>query len=177
MSCLKREKLLIDIIIFGSALKSKQEPNDIDLAAIFREKKYEQIEEISYDIKKIGDANKKELDIEPIIIDDFYKKPICFTLLHEGFSIKNNAFLNKMIKMKPGILIGYSLKNKNRSDKVRFSYALYGRKKGEGFLREIHGKEAGKGSIIIPIDKEEAAKNFFKQWEISTNKQRIFIKE
>lgn len=177
LNCLKREKLLIDIILFGSALKSKNAPNDIDLALLFREKQYEQIEEITYAIKKIGDANNTELDIEPIVIDDFYKKPICFILLHEGFSIKNNAFISEMIKMKPGILISYSLQNKNKSDKVRFSYALYGRKKGEGFLRAINGKEAGKGSIIIPTEKEEAAKSFFKQWETNINEQRIFLKE
>ena len=58
---------------------------------------------------------------------------------------------------------------------MRFSYALYGRKKGKGFLRKIGGKEVGKGSIFVPVAKQELASDFFKQWNVSFNEQRISI--
>jgi len=174
-SCLKKENFLVDIFLIGSALKSKTEPGDIDIISLFRDKDYEKIENINYKIKEIGDKLNLKLHIEPIIIDDLFNQKIYISILHEGFSIKNMKLISEILKFEPDLLITYSLKDKKASDKVRFSYALYGRKKGEGFLKDIKGKEVSKGSILVPIDKQELVREFFRQWNISFNEQRISI--
>lgn len=51
---LKKEKLLVDIILFGSALKSKEKPRDIDMCVILRAKNAEKTEDILYKINNIG---------------------------------------------------------------------------------------------------------------------------
>ena len=43
---LKTEKILVDIIFFGSALKSKEKPDDLDVCIFLREKDYKKSEEI-----------------------------------------------------------------------------------------------------------------------------------
>ena len=174
---LKKEKFLVDIFIFGSALKSKEKPNDTDLITLFRDKDYEKIEAILYKIKKIGDGLGINLHTEPIIIDNLHNQDIYVSLLHEGFSIKNNQFLSELLGFKPFLLITYNLKNRKNSDKVRFSYALYGRKKGEGLLNNLNGKALGRGSILVPINKQEIVKEFFKQWGVEYKEQKISIFE
>lgn len=170
---LNKENFLIDIFIFGSSLKSKDKPKDIDLIALFRDKDYGKIEDILYKIKKTGEP--LNLHIEPIIIDNLYKEPVYKSILHEGFSIRNIQFLYDMLDFKSFLLITYNLKDKKASDKVRFSYALYGRKKGEGVLKSLNGKENGKGSILVPIGKEGIIRDFFTQWKVKFKEQRVSI--
>lgn len=67
------------------------------------------------------------------------------------------------------------LSNKSASEKVRFSYALYGRKKGEGLLKSLKGPEVGKGAVLIPIIKQEEARTFFNQWDVEFKEKRIAV--
>lgn len=173
LSLLKKEKFLVDIFLFGSALKSKEKPNDVDIIALFRDKDYEQIESILYQIKKIGETAETNVHAEPIIIDNLHKQKVYVSILHEGFSIKNMTYLSEMLGFKSFILLNYNLQNKTASDKVRFSYALYGRKKGEGILNSVQGMEAGRGAILVPISKHEIIKEFLKQWDVKYKEQRV----
>lgn len=175
LNLLKKEKLLVDVFLFGSTLKSKEKPNDIDLIALLRDKDYEQAESILYKIKKIGETLEINLHTEPIIIDNLHSQKVYVSILHEGFSIKNMKYISEMLNFKSFMLIKYNLKDKKASDKVRFSYALYGRKKGEGVLKSIGGKEAGRGSILVPVEKHEIIKEFLKQWNVKYSEQRITV--
>lgn len=172
---LKKENFLVDIFIFGSVLKSKENPRDIDILLLFRFKDYKKIEDISYEIVKIGKKINLNLHVEPIIIDDLHKEKVYSSILHEGFSIRNNKFISELLGFEAYSLITYSLKDKTASDKVKFSYALYGRKKGAGFLASVKGKEIGRGAIIVPVSKEELVREFFGQWKAPFNAQRLMI--
>lgn len=168
---------MVNIFIFGSALKSKEKPKDIDLIALFRDKNYEKREDILYKIKKIGETLSLNLHTEPIIINNLHKEPVYKSILHEGFSIRTMQFLHDMLNFKSFLLITYNLKDKNASNKVRFSYALYGRKKGEGILKSLNGRGIGKGSILVPIRKQGIIKEFFEQWNVKYKEQRVSIFE
>lgn len=172
---LRKEKFLIDIFLFGSALKGKEKPKDIDVIVLFRDKDYERIEDILYQIKKIGEKLKIKPHLEPIIIDQLHDQKVYPSLLHEGFSLKNMKFLHQKLNFKPFLLITYLLKNKKPSDKVRFSFALYGRKKGEGLLKKLKGEVLGKCSFLMPVDQQSVIESFFKQWDVKYTEQRIFI--
>lgn len=165
---------MVDIFIFGSVLKGKEQPGDIDLISLFRQRDYKIIEEIDYKIKKEGDADNLTIHIEPLVIDDMHSSEVYRNIIHEGFSIKSMKPVKKMLNLNPFLLITYNLRNKNPSEKVMFSYALFGRKKGEGLLKELGGRELGKGSILIPIEQESNIESFFKQWNVDSKKQRVF---
>ncbi len=174
-SLLKRERFLVDIFLFGSALKSKEKPGDVDVIALFRDKDFEKIEDALYSIKKIGDALNINLHIEPIIIDNLFREKVYASVIHEGFSIKEMKFIRDMLNFKAYMLFTYNLKNKNSSEKVKFSYALYGRKKGEGLLKILNGETIGKSSMLVPIEKQEIMRDFFKNWNIEYKEQRVSI--
>ncbi len=172
---LRKERYLVDLILFGSVLKGKVKPRDIDLIALFRDHNAERIEDIIYRIRKKGEDLELDLHIEPMVVDQMFDQKVYPLLLHEGFSIKYSEFIHKKLNFQPLVLVTYLLAGKSPSDKVRFSYALYGRISGEGLLSKIGGEMVGKGSILIPISQQETVRAFFKQWEIDYKEQRLFL--
>lgn len=170
-SLLKKEKLLADIFVFGSAVKGKERPNDIDIIGFFREKNYKAAEDILYNAKKAADAMGIILHTEPMFAEDLFQ-PVLLSVLHEGFSIRQNKPIRELLGVAPYFLINYSLAGKTSSEKVMFSYALYGRKKGEGLLAEIKGKAAGRGSIMVPAESEARIAAFLKGKNVLFTEQR-----
>jgi len=172
---LKKERSLVDIFIFGSALKSKENPKDIDLVSFFRMKDYRVIEEVNYKIKKEGDRHKLNVHIEPLIVDDMLHSEVYRNIIHEGFSIRYMQPVKQILNFGSFLLVTYHLKNKKPSEKVMFSYALFGRKKGGGILNEMGGKGLGKGSILVPVDREDIILSFFNQWNVAFKRQRVLL--
>lgn len=174
-SFLAKESLLVDIFLFGSALKGKRRPGDIDAVALFREKDFERIENIVYSIKKYCEKQGIKLHIEPLVVDKMFSEPVYKSILHEGFSVRNGKRVSELMGVKPFVIFSYSLEGKTPSEKVRFSYALYGRQKGEGFAKEIGGEEMGRGVILIPVEKSDAVKEFFGTWSVKFRERRVWI--
>ena len=168
---LKKEKPLADIFVFGSAVKGKERPNDIDIIGFFREKDYNAAEDILYMAKKAADSLGISLHTEPMFAEDLFQ-PVLLSVLHEGFSVRHNKSIKELLGVTPYFLIAYSLAGKTPSQKVMFSYALYGRKKGEGMLAEIKGKVAGRGSILVPAESEARIAAFLKNKNVQFTEQR-----
>src|SRR3989344_6911658 len=145
---ISNDKNIIDIIIFGSVVKEKDKINDIDIAIIFKEEDYKNIQYISSEIK--NSLRENNLHIEPLIINDIFKEPLYLTLIHEGFSIKQNTFINEAMKTRSMMLVTYDLRILNHSKKTLFGYALKGRKGQSGFIDEIKGNVAGRNNILVP---------------------------
>ncbi len=162
---------IVDIVIFGSFVKEKENANDIDIAVIFERENYAEIQKISLDIKK--NLKEHELHIEPLIIKNLFKEPLFLTLIHEGFSIKNNQFINKTLKTESMVLVTYSLKSLNHSKKTLFGYALKGRIGQKGFIDGINGQISGRNNILVPTENYEQLNAFLKTWNVETKKQRF----
>lgn len=176
-SLLEKERFLVDIFLFGSALKSKEKPGDVDVIALFRDRNFEKMEDILYSIKKIGDGLGLDIHVEPIIVDNVFGEKVYTSIIHEGFSIRFMKFVRDALNFRSYILFTYNLEGKKQSEKVRFSYALYGRKKGGGLLGALKGKVVGKSSILVPVEKQEAIKPFFVEWGVRYKEQRASIFE
>ena len=145
---------LNDIIIFGSAVKGKKMPKDIDLALILKEKDMSKISSI----KKEIDDNR--VDIEAVTQDSLLKTKLSINILLEGYSIEKKDFLRNMIGLKPIKLFLYDLKGFNRSKKSLFSMALTKN------LKNINGKRIAPGAVIIPIDQSGYFNEFLDGWQI-----------
>lgn len=173
-----KNKEIVDIVIIGSCLKDKEEPRDIDIIIIFAGKNYKIIEEIVYKIKEETSSieETEEIHIEPIIIHNLFKEKIFSTILHEGFSIRNNNFFSELAGFKAFSLFTFSLSNLSKIEKVKFSQALYGRK-NNGLLYEERGKSLGKGSFMVPVEKEELFKQMMEKWKIKYSTKRTLIKD
>jgi len=151
-----------DIILFGSLLKGKDKPNDIDLLIIFKEKINKNLEfELRKKLKdpyQINSITKKELDG-----DNFIAKE---GLYLEGYSFFKKDYLSNSLGFISLGYLKYDLKNIKGSKRIRFYYALMGRNKSKGFLSELNAKRFSDSVIVCDYSQIEKLKEFFDNWEI-----------
>jgi len=165
-------KFVLDIFILGSAVKDKLEPADLDLIVLFSEKDSNRVGKVFFDIRERLGID--ELHIEGIYSDDLFSENIFGSVLHEGISVKDNSEVSKLLGYCSKVMFNYALRNLDKVEKVRFSQALYGRKK-DGLLHIIKGESLGNGSFLVSIKKEEIIKEFFKKWKVKYSRKRVFV--
>lgn len=166
---------IADIFIVGSFLKNKLSPADIDIIVLFKEKKLKDIESDLFEIKEsLGFL--RGVHIELLFVDSMFGESLFLSILHEGFSIKENKLLSEVLKIKSCSIFSYSLENLSKVDKVRFAQALYGRKK-DGLIYSEKGVSLGHGSFMVDVAKEEIFKDFFHTWKIKYARKRAFVSD
>ncbi|MAG78358.1 hypothetical protein CL616_03265 [archaeon] len=154
------EKEVLDIIIFGSAIKGKALPKDIDIAVIGG--------------KKINIPNFHVSLLNP---KDFFVKPpsIIHTLLREGYSIRNKCFLSESFKFKNKVLFKYELKDLTPSLKVKVVNVLRGKNKEKGRVIEYGGEWLVNQVFIVPIGTEHLFNEFFLNFKVKFKKYYILM--
>ncbi len=150
---LKKYKDIEDIIIFGSVVKEKFQPQDIDIAVITKKKDFSVIGEIASQLPE-------EADIEVLSSNQIYKTVVGLSIISEGFSIKENKFLKDMVGLKPQKVYSYNLKELTSSEKRQFHRAL------KEHLDEVKGTRLGAGCVIIPIEKTGFFEDFLNRWNL-----------
>jgi len=145
---LKNNKEVIDVILFGSFVKNKIKPNDIDIALLMNEKK----NEVRADLKKII----PNADITLLSLED-YSHVIFLTLIKEGYSIKEDNYLHNIYRTKPVKIYRYNLKQLTSSKKVMFERALKNIKDIERLSNRV---------ILVPLERSGEFEDFLKHWEM-----------
>ena len=109
-----KDKDILDIILFGSAIKGKAMPNDIDIAVITRK-----------DIK----ISEEVFHASILSPDDFFLNPptLTNTLLREGYSLKHKRAFVENFKFISKVLFRYDLTGLSASNKVRIVNILRGK--------------------------------------------------
>jgi hypothetical protein len=164
---LSREERLsiVDVLVFGSAVKGKERPRDVDLAVIFLKDADAEI------IKKIEgyfEKGKLSVHISTLNVQDFFQKPhsLAKTLLHEGISLFSFQPLFHNFGFSSQVLYVYDLRKMTPSEKVRFVYAFKGRD-GKGIVKRFGGAFIADGCFLIPIEKDGEILEIFEQWHAS----------
>lgn len=169
---LKKENIL-DIIIFGSAVKGKEKLEEVDLAIIFKEIKKDLIDEFNKKTKNL----KIETHLSTVNIKDFFRKPppLINTILREGFSLRNNKPLAQGYDFSSCLMYIYQLKGMKATEKVKFIYLLRGRTGEKGFIEKNKGKWLAKQVFIIPLEKEKDIEEIMKKFKIKYQKHFLLI--
>jgi len=157
---LNNEKVL-DVLIFGSYIKGKTSPSDVDIAIITEEKLKENP---GYHISFI----------EP---KEFFEKipSIVNTLLKEGYSLKSNRFLSENYGFKNKTLFNYNLSGIPESNKVKIVNFLRGNKKSRGIVEQNKGEWLSKGVFTSDIDKDYLFENYLLENKIKFKKYHLLI--
>ena len=163
-------KEIVDIMLFGSAVKGKEFPRDIDICIIFRKKI---IPQIANKLKKIKKFN---IHVSLLTIDDFFRKPhpLIKTLLVEGVSILHNKKFSQNFGFSSAVLYSYDLSKLKPSDKVRFVYLLKGRKE-KGMVEKLDGEWVTDSCFVIPIEKDNEILSAFQEWPVKYKRKEILI--
>lgn len=175
--CLK-EKLrkidtteVADILLFGSAAKGKEFPQDIDICIIFRKKAVREV--ITVLEKRLKEFN---VHVSSLTVDNLFMKPhsLIKTLLVEGRSILSGKPLAQNFGFASYALYSYDLSKIKQSEKVKFVYLLKGRK-GEGIIKKHGGEWVADSCFIMPIQKDSEMLAIFKKWAIPYKRREMLI--
>ncbi|MDP3026307.1 MAG: nucleotidyltransferase domain-containing protein [Nanoarchaeota archaeon] len=159
--CLKDREIL-DIVVFGSAVKGKTLPEDIDIAVI---------------TKKQTKVDIKGFHVSILIPEDFFVNPpsIVHTLLREGYSLKNEKPFSEIYKFSNKVLFKYELTNLSPSKKVKIVNILRGKKGENGLVKENFGEWLANQVFIVPVGSEHIFSQIFVNFGVKFNKFYILI--
>jgi predicted nucleotidyltransferase len=166
---------IFDIVIYGSSVKGKKNPNDLDILFIFLnnslKERLEKIQIIKLDLIKKYNFN---LDIKQILLKDLFSPSFLARtgIFLEGISIKNNNSFANTLGFNSYSLFTYDLSNLKHSEKVRFNYILAGRNK-TGMIEELSGNRLVNGAIKIPIENSIIFEEILKTNKLNYTKKNI----
>ncbi len=172
---IKKNKV-IDVILFGSYVRSKSKPRDIDLCIIIKDEDEKKTLDLVDSLAQITKNPLIKFQINILSSSAFIKgDTLAKTLINEGQSISKKIKLSEILGFKANSLFVYTLKHFSSSKRVKFHYLLKGRYGAKGILKEVSGNFLGTGSIIIPIEKEDLLKEIFDKWDVEYKVQRMLL--
>jgi predicted nucleotidyltransferase len=169
---------ITDIIIYGSAIRGKDKPKDIDIIIIFDKIEKNDYFDIPYEFRKTLEKHGLKADVKGIYLKEILDTRFLArsAILYEGFSLIKNDFFGHLLGFENRSIFIYSLKNLTQSQKIRFLYALNGRGV-EGILDQLEGRHIGAGIIFIPIKNAEKFKEFLESWNLEFEEWRGILKK
>ncbi len=167
----KWKKDIVDIFLFGSAIKGKQSPNDIDICLVFREKINLEI------IKEIGNILGDQFHISSLVVDNFFTNPhsLTHTMLLEGISLISGNKFADVFSLRGKILYNYDLTDEKPSKKVRFVYLLRGRDHLKGLIENWGGEFISNNAFMIDMTKDNEAQELFNKWRIKHKRTKLLL--
>jgi len=169
----KYKKEIVDIVIFGSFVKGKMLPRDVDICIIFREK-------VNNELNKMveGRLDKKlEVHVSSLLIDNFFSKPhsLAKTLLKEGISLVNKKNLSENLGFLQYVLYSYSLKGKEQKEKTKIVYVLKGRGGKKGFVESFEGEWLADNCFIVPVNVDNEIIKILNKWQVKYERRNVLI--
>ncbi len=161
---------ITDLIIFGSFVKDKVSPEDVDVAVITRDRILPESfeKETSEIFDSIGIKGLSKVHLQIIGIEDLPKEPIFLTLIEEGYSVREERFLRDAYDIDPVVLYKYSLGSFSNVKKVQFDRGL------KNVLAEcVGGEKLSRTVVLIPIGSSSSFEEFLKTWKLEFEKRRF----
>lgn len=162
----KYEEDIIDIVLFGSTVRGKEKPGDIDILVIYKKRKNL---ELTYQLKRRLRRFHKDIRITSKTYKELFS-PVFKAreaILSEGYSLIYNTFIAKGLGYNQFTLFRYNLKGLNKSERMRFYYSLYGReKKDKGMLDELNAVKFSDTILLCPVEHTEKMKEYLDNWKM-----------
>lgn len=170
----ENEEEIIDIILFGSTVKGKEKPGDVDILILFKKKKNI---DLGYKLRKKLEKLGLETEITLKTYKELFESSFIAreAVLSEGYSLITKKSLAKGLGYTNLILFKYSLKGFNKSMRMRFYYSLYGRGKEKGMLKELNVIKFSETILLCPVENEEMMKEYLNNWNMEYKEFPILI--
>lgn len=171
----KKERVIFDIILFGSAVKGKIFPKDIDIVVIFLEgslrERLDKVQQIKDKLKTLN----KNFDIKQITLKELFSSHFLARtgVLLEGLSLFTGKKFCELLGFQSHTLFWYNLNGMSHTQKVKFNYILAGRKYMEGVIKEFNGERLSRGVIKIPIENSLEFEEILKNNKVNYRKKDI----
>ncbi len=172
----KNNKSIFDVIVYGSAMKGKEEPRDIDLVIIFLQEKLENRLSLASTLKQVLKKKILHIDIKSINLSELFESDFLARqgIITEGYSLLYNKNFSERIGFNGYALFTYTLKNLTHNQKTKFTYALIGRNR-EGILRKLNTQQLGRAVVMVPIKESNIFEDFLNIWNIKFIKKIVLV--
>jgi len=172
----QNKKEVLDILLFGSVIKGKSKPHDLDILIIFKEKNNI---DLIYKFRLMLESSVTlSVEVTGKSYFELFKKTFVIreAILSEGYSLINHCFFSQGLGFVNKVMFHYNLKGKNKSERMRFYYSLHGRNT-EGILKKLDAKKFMDTVILCPVEHQEEMREFFNHWKIEFKVIPILIPE
>jgi len=162
-------KCIWDIVIYGSIIRGKENPADMDIAIIISEKKLFAFKlELAQKLRQSLKFQNLKFDVKVVDFDDFQDSNFLARqgIILEGFSVTRNKFLGEIFGFKQYCIFKYGLQNLSLTKKRVFSYALSGRYGEEGLKNSKKIEQLGRGVLKVPIQHSEEFESFLQHYGV-----------
>lgn len=156
---------ILDFILFGSNLKGKSRPRDLDIAIVVKGEDIDldTLSKIRSEVKRIIET----VDTEIVSVQDLYLTKFGFNILTEGYSVREGRFIYKTLDLKPFNIYHYSLKKLSKSKKPAFSRAL------KTLVKDKKGDKLGRGVVKVSKKNSGEIEDFLKDWDVWEDTEKI----
>ncbi len=155
------KEAVLDIILFGSVVKGKEKPADIDIMVVYKA----QIDlDLSHELKKklsfVGEIEITSRTYAQLFEPSFLAREV---FLSEGYSLISRKFLHEGLGYSSFVLYKYDLKGLSKTKRMQFYYSLYGRT-SKGMLEELKSFKFSENLILTPMTESEKMKEYLQKW-------------
>lgn len=156
------KKDVLDVVLFGSVVKGKAVPGDVDIAIIS---------------KKTEAVHLEGFHISLLSPEDFFVQPpsLITTLLREGYSLKYRKFLAERYQFLGRVLFIYEVASLNPSLKVKIVTTLRGKKNNKGMVDELGGVWLANQVFQAPLMSTHLFEQFFLNFHVPFKKYFMLI--
>jgi predicted nucleotidyltransferase len=170
----QKNKEVLDILLFGSVMKGKENIRDLDLLIIFKEKKSL---ELVYQFRKLLEPLVKvPVEVTGKAYSELFQEGFLAkeALLSEAYSLIFRKSFSEGLGFRNQFLFHYALKGKSKSERMRFYYSLYGRN-GPGMLEKLKAIKFAETILLCPVESKEPMKNFLQSWKLEFRELPVLI--
>lgn len=160
---LKKYETIEDIIFFGSFVKGKSKPKDIDVALLVCTKDENSISKLEKEIEA-GLLGMKA-DFTVFTLKEIYSE-VWLSVITSGFSVSRGAFLREAYGIAPCKLYKYALTSLSPVQRVQFSRGL------KAVSDETKSVRLSRAIVIVPLENSERFEEFLKTWDIDFETRR-----
>ncbi|MDK2914020.1 MAG: hypothetical protein PWQ79_935 [Thermococcaceae archaeon] len=167
-----------DILLYGSFLKGKEKPKDLDISVIVKEGNPF---DVAFRFKTLLEEEfpPERLDVKGFLLEEIFDENnlVGFALLVEGYSLLRDKFLHEELNAGGYFLFRFSYSHFPQSVKMRFLYAYRGRGKSPGVLGQTDSVELAPGVVLVPVKEFHNFRRFLSLWGLTFEYAPILVGE
>ena len=174
----KTHRQVFDIILYGSAVKGKEKPNDYDFMLLLKKSRgYDRLDlsfEFKQELLRLGFPHEK-LDVKALTLEELFDPNYLASpgVIIEGYSLTKGKPVHELLNGE-----GYALfilrPTINGNEKTKFQFALKGRDGEGGILRELNGRYLGPWVILLPVENAHRFREFLEFWRVDFESYLMF---
>ena len=154
-----------DVILYGSTVRGKKNPKDVDILVLFHQKVDKKTE---YEIRKTIEKDYDNVSIisktaATVLESAFDARE---SVLFEGKSFLTGKTLGEKYGFSSLGMFKYDFKGWNNTKRTKFYYALNGRGKEKGISQKLQCIKYSDRVVLVPLDHIELFREFLESWEM-----------